>query len=45
MGIPLKFTSRGYSIIPFDMLPYQDTKIFENMYWYYGQQDMKASAF
>jgi predicted CoA-substrate-specific enzyme activase len=45
MGIPLKFTSRGYSIIPFDMLPFQDTKIFENMYWYYGQQDMKASAF
>jgi len=45
MGIPLKFTSRGYSIVPFDMLPFEGTKIFENMYWYYGQQDMKASAF
>ncbi|PKL41149.1 MAG: activase [Spirochaetae bacterium HGW-Spirochaetae-1] len=45
MGIPLKFTSRGYSVIPFDMLPFEDTKIFSNMYWYYGQQDMKASAF
>ena len=45
MGIPLKFTSRGYSILPFDMLPFEGTKIFENMYWYYGQQDMKASAF
>ncbi|MBU2510948.1 activase [bacterium] len=44
MGIPLKFTSRGYSIIPFDMLPFEDQKIFDNMYWYYGQQDMKAGV-
>ena len=43
MGIPLKFTSRGYSVIPFDMLPFDDAEIFDNMYWYYGQQDMKAS--
>lgn len=44
MGIPLKFTSRGYSIIPFDMLPFEDSKIFDNMYWYYGQQDMKSAV-
>jgi len=44
MGIPLKFTSRGYSIIPFDMLPFEDSEIFDNMYWYYGQQDMKAGV-
>jgi len=44
MGIPLKFTSRGYSIIPYDMLPFKDSNIFENMYWYYGQQDLKASV-
>ncbi len=44
MGIPLKFTSRGYSIIPFDMLPFEDEEIFDNMYWYYGQQDMKAGV-
>ncbi len=44
MGIPLKFTSRGYSIIPFDMLPFEDEEIFDNMYWYYGQQDMKAAV-
>ena len=43
MGIPLKFTSRGYSVVPFDMLPIEDVSIFKNMYWYYGQQDMKAS--
>jgi len=44
MGIPLKFTSRGYSVIPFDMLPFESAEIFKNMYWYYGQQDMKASV-
>ncbi|MBU1222157.1 activase [Myxococcota bacterium] len=45
MGIPLKFTSRGCSVIPYDMLPVEGEEIFDNMYWYYGQQDMKASAF
>ena len=44
MGIPLKFTTRGYSVIPFDMLPFEEAHIFDNMYWYYGQQDMKASV-
>lgn len=42
MGIPRKYTSRGYSVIPFDILPFEDQKIYPNMYWYYGQQDMKA---
>jgi predicted CoA-substrate-specific enzyme activase len=44
MGIPRKFSSRGYSIIPFDILPEGDEKIFDNMYWYYGQLDMKTAA-
>lgn len=44
MGIPMKFSSRGYSIIPYDMLQFEDEEIFPNMYWYYGQQDMKASV-
>ena len=44
MGIPRKFTTRGYSVIPFDILPFEDETIFANMYWYYGQQDMKAAA-
>ncbi|MDR1955928.1 MAG: acyl-CoA dehydratase activase [Treponema sp.] len=43
MGIPRKFTTRGYSVVPFDILPFQDEKIFANMYWYYGQQDVKAA--
>ncbi len=44
MGIPLKFTSRGYSVVPFDMLPFEDSAIFDNMYWFYGQQDMKTAS-
>ena len=44
MGIPKKFTSRGYSVIPFDMLPFEESNIFNNMYWYYGQQDMKVGV-
>ena len=44
MGIPRKFTTRGYSVIPFDILPFEEEGIFPNMYWYYGQQDMKAAA-
>jgi predicted CoA-substrate-specific enzyme activase len=45
MGIPRKFTSRGYSIVPFDILPFEDERIFPNMYWYYGQQDVKSANF
>jgi predicted CoA-substrate-specific enzyme activase len=44
MGVPRKFTSRGFTVIPFDILPFGDRTIFRNMYWYYGQQDMKAGA-
>ncbi|GHV40573.1 2-hydroxyglutaryl-CoA dehydratase [Spirochaetia bacterium] len=43
MGIPRKFTTRGFSIVPFDILPFNDENIFPNMYWYYGQQDVKAA--
>jgi len=44
MGIPRKFTTRGYSVIPFDILPLEETdNRFPNMYWYYGQQDMRAA--
>ncbi|WP_038077700.1 acyl-CoA dehydratase activase [Treponema primitia] len=44
MGIPRKFTTRGFSIVPFDILPFEDEDIFPNMYWYYGQQDVKSAA-
>jgi len=44
MGIPKKFTTRGYSVIPFDILPFNDENIFPNMYWYYGQEDVKSAT-
>jgi predicted nucleotide-binding protein (sugar kinase/HSP70/actin superfamily) len=43
MGIPRKYSSRGHSVIPFDILPFESQTIYPNMYWYYGQQDMKTS--
>ena len=43
MGIPRKFTTRGYSIVPFDILPFEDEEIFSNMYWFFGQQDVKTA--
>lgn len=42
MGIPRKIISNGVSVIPFDMIYEPDAEIYPNMYWYYGQQDMKA---
>jgi predicted CoA-substrate-specific enzyme activase len=42
MGIPRKFISQGVSVVPFDMIFQPEAEIFPNMYWYYGQQDMKA---
>lgn len=43
IGIPRKFTSRGNTVIPFDILPIGNKKIFPNMYWYYGQKDMHTA--
>lgn len=42
MGIPRKFTSRGVTVVPFDLIFDPTAEILPNMYWYYGQQDMKA---
>lgn len=44
MGIPRKLTTRGVSVVPFDMIHDEQAEILPNMYWYYGQQDMKAVA-
>ena len=43
MGVPRKFTSRGYTVIPFDILPYEDEGSYPNMYWYHGQQNLKMA--
>jgi predicted CoA-substrate-specific enzyme activase len=46
-GIPAKFASRGYRIIPFDMLPYEDQTLddADTMYWSMGRMILKAARF
>jgi predicted CoA-substrate-specific enzyme activase len=44
MGLPKKFTSRGYTVIPFDFLPIENADIYENMYWYFGQQNLRVAV-
>ncbi|MFA8342340.1 MAG: acyl-CoA dehydratase activase [Rhodothermaceae bacterium] len=45
MGIPRKFASRGFYIIPFDCLSYSEEETVENMNWAIGTELMKASNF
>jgi len=45
MGIPKKFASRGYRIIPQDFLPVESEETHDNMYWASGQWIMKAARF
>jgi len=46
-GIPAKFASRGYRILPFDMLPYEDQTLDDpqTMYWSMGRMILKAARF
>ncbi len=45
-GIPAKFASRGYRILPFDMLPFENETIRDQdtMYWSMGRMILKASS-
>ena len=45
MGIPHKAASRGYIVIPFDMLPAAEYMADTKMYWGMGQKIMKAAQF
>lgn len=45
MGIPHKVASRGYIIIPHDMLRTQSYKADMRMYWGMGQKIMKAAQY
>jgi len=45
MGIPHKAASRGYIVIPFDMLPAGDYMADSKMYWGMGQKILKAAQF
>ncbi len=45
MGIPHKVASRGYMIIPHDMLPVSEYPVHHKMFWGMGQKIMKAAQF
>jgi|WetSurMetagenome_2_1015567.scaffolds.fasta_scaffold01385_1 predicted CoA-substrate-specific enzyme activase len=45
MGIPHKTASRGFLIIPHDMLPVDHHEVSGQMFWAMGQKIMKAAKF
>lgn len=45
LGIPGKFASRGIHLIPFDMLPFEEIIIEEDITWALGQNILKAAKF
>lgn len=45
MGIPQKFATRGYKVLPYDFLPCDDEGPAEYMYWAMGQMILKAAKF
>jgi predicted nucleotide-binding protein (sugar kinase/HSP70/actin superfamily) len=45
MGIPHKIASRGYLVIPHDMLQADDYAVDAKMFWAMGQKLMKAAQF
>jgi len=45
MGIPAKFASRGYMVIPWDMLPFENEPCNEDMCWAIGQNLLKVSGY
>jgi predicted CoA-substrate-specific enzyme activase len=45
MGIPQKFATRGYRIIPYDFLPCEDEEPAEAMYWALGQTILKTAKY
>ena len=45
LGIPHKFASQKQIVLPFDMLPFEDEEVSQNMYWSMGQKIMKGTRF
>jgi predicted CoA-substrate-specific enzyme activase len=45
MGIPRKFASRGITVIPFDILPYEEEECDSEMFWARGKMILKAASF
>ncbi|EHQ88904.1 acyl-CoA dehydratase activase [Desulfosporosinus youngiae] len=45
MGIPQKFVSRGYSVIPHEFLPFSREKPEDYMYWANGQKILQGAKY
>ncbi|MEI6970819.1 MAG: acyl-CoA dehydratase activase [bacterium] len=45
MGVPMKFASRGITIIPYDFLPFDEEPALSSMYWKFGQSILRSLAF
>lgn len=45
MGIPEKLSSRGIPVITFDALPFEQEEGYENMYWAWGEMNIKAARY
>ncbi len=45
MGIPEKLASRGIPVITFDALPFESEEGYENMYWAWGEMNIKAARY
>lgn len=47
MGIPGKFASRGYPVIPYDMIPLPEdhNKLLDRMYWASGQTILQSAGY
>ena len=43
LGIPGKFASRGVRIVPYDVLPFDDSLIERSMYWGQGRRILAAA--
>ncbi|MEI6217451.1 MAG: acyl-CoA dehydratase activase, partial [bacterium] len=45
MGVPMKFASRGITIMPFEFLPFEEEAARHSMYWKSGQSILRALAY
>ncbi|KUK92928.1 MAG: CoA-substrate-specific enzyme activase, putative [Thermotogales bacterium 46_20] len=45
MGIPEKLASRGIPVVTFDALPFEQEEGYENMYWAWGEMNLKAARY
>ncbi len=45
MGIPHKFASRGFPVLPYDFLPLEEEPVQDNMYWSTGRLILRGASY